>query len=59
MSAQTFLSLLLVLLSGGWLVGRAFRRARSAASPCARCALKAIAACGPCPGRDVRSRSVG
>jgi len=48
MSAQTLLALLFVLLAAGWLAGRALRRARSAASPCARCGLKAIAACGPC-----------
>ena len=48
MSAQVFLSLLLVLFAAVWLAGRVVRRARSASSPCARCGLKAIAACGPC-----------
>ena len=48
MSAQTFLSLTLVLLAASWLVGRVLRRSRPASGPCARCGLKAIAACGPC-----------
>jgi hypothetical protein len=48
MTAQIFLSLTLVLLAASWLAGRVFRRARSAASPCARCGLKAVAGCGPC-----------
>ncbi|HEX5043984.1 MAG TPA: hypothetical protein VFV75_13820 [Candidatus Polarisedimenticolaceae bacterium] len=48
MTAQLFLSLFLVLLSAGWLAGRVFRRARVAASPCSRCALKSVAHCRPC-----------
>lgn len=48
MTAQTLLSLILVLLASCWLLGRALRRARPASDPCAACSVKA------CGGSDPR-----
>jgi hypothetical protein len=49
MSAQTILALILVLLAGGWLVGRALRRARQGSDPCTACIVKSQTSCGPGP----------